>query len=270
MTIISELMRKMSLTSDTKTNNMESKSVKAEVKSEIDESRPNHFILKTPYEGPYDNPNLKQAVFATGCFWGSEKSFWRLPGVYSTAVGYTNGKEEFKNPTYNQICTGKTNHAEAVLVVYDENKISFADLLSNFFQSHDPTQGNGQGNDRGTQYRSGIYLETEEEKQVAEAALKTYEKALGRKITTEIVQPAPVFYYAEDYHQQYLAKPGSRPYCSAAPTLTKMDDVSEWEGVSEELKSKYAMKLNEKYWKKHGPKPHCVIREPHEQIVWEA
>jgi peptide-methionine (S)-S-oxide reductase len=147
------------------------------------------------------------ALFALGCFWGAERKFWQVPGVYSTAVGYAGGFTP--NPTYEEVCSGQTGHAEVVQVVYDPAAVSYADLLKVFWESHDPTQGMRQGNDLGTQYRSAIYAKDAEQREAAEKSLEQYQQALsaaGRgKITTEIAS-APPFYYAEDYHQQYLAK----------------------------------------------------------------
>ena len=166
----------------------------------------------------------QQAVYANGCFWGSEKGQWRFPkGIYSTAVGYCAGYTP--NPTYNEACSGQTGHTEGVRVVYDDKEVSFVDILRWFWQSHDPTSGMGQGNDRGSQYRSGFYYFNDEQKQLIEASKAAYEKALGkdRKITTEIAAAddyekyGGLWYFAEPYHQQYLAKPGARPYCSAQP-----------------------------------------------------
>jgi peptide-methionine (S)-S-oxide reductase len=149
----------------------------------------------------------KQAVFGMGCFWGAEKLFWKLPGVYSTAVGYAGGFTP--NPTYEEVCSGRTGHTEVVRVIYDPEKIDFEDLLQVFWESHDSTEGMRQGNDVGTQYRSAIYTTDAEQKKVAEDSRKHFQgrlTAAGRgQITTEIVD-APTFYYAEDYHQQYLAK----------------------------------------------------------------
>jgi peptide-methionine (S)-S-oxide reductase len=158
------------------------------------------------------------AQFGMGCFWGAERKFWELPGVYSTAVGYAGG--DTKNPTYEEVCSGFTNHTEAVLVVFDPKKVSYETLLKTFWESHDPTQGMRQGNDAGTQYRSAIYTYGEEQAAAALASKESFGEALKAKgfgsITTEI-RPAPEFYYAEDYHQQYLAKnPGG--YCGLGGT----------------------------------------------------
>ena len=149
----------------------------------------------------------ERAMFGMGCFWGAEKAFWKLPGVYSTAVGYAAGYTP--NPTYEEVCTGLTGHNEVVLVVFDPRVTSFAELLRVFWEGHDPTQGMRQGNDVGTQYRSGVYAYSPEQRRLAEASRAAYQRALASAghgtITTEIVD-APEFYYAEDYHQQYLAK----------------------------------------------------------------
>jgi peptide-methionine (S)-S-oxide reductase len=166
-----------------------------------------HFINGNPLKGPYP-AGLETAIFGMGCFWGAERKFWELKdGVYVTAAGYAGGATP--NPTYEEVCTGRTGHNEVVLVVFDPNTISYETLLKTFWESHDPTQGMRQGNDVGTQYRSGIYTFTPEQKKAAEASKKMYEAELKKKgfkpITTEIVD-APEFYFAEDYHQQYLAK----------------------------------------------------------------
>ncbi len=167
---------------------------------------PKHHVLNATIEGPYPEGTGK-ALFGMGCFWGAEKKFWNLPGVYTTAVGYAAGLTP--NPTYREVCSGMTGHNEAVLVVFDPKKISYDDLLKTFWESHDPTQGMRQGNDVGTQYRSGIDVEGAEQQRAAEASRDAFQKQLTAAgygaITTEIV-PAPEFYYAEDYHQQYLAK----------------------------------------------------------------
>jgi peptide-methionine (S)-S-oxide reductase len=156
---------------------------------------------------------LQEAVFAMGCFWGAEKHFWQLPGVYSTAVGYAGGYTP--NPTYEEVCTGRTGHAEVVRVIFDPAKISYESLLREFWENHDPTQGMRQGNDVGSQYRSAIFVSDEGQRKAAEESKRLFQERLKTAgfdaITTEI-RPAPTFYYAEDYHQQYLAKnPGG--YC---------------------------------------------------------
>lgn len=176
-----------------------------------------HFVNGAPLKGPYPQ-GAQMALFGLGCFWGAERKFWQLPGVIVTAVGYAGGPTP--NPTYDEVCTGKTGHTEAVLVVFDPNEISYDELLKTFWESHDPTQGMRQGNDRGTQYRSGIYTYTDAQKEAAEASRDAYAERLQAAgygtITTEIID-APPFYYAEDYHQQYLEKnPGG--YCGIGGT----------------------------------------------------
>lgn len=163
-----------------------------------------HLVNGNPIKPPFPD-KMEIAMFGLGCFWGAERKFWQLDGVYSTAVGYAAGHTP--NPTYREVCTGMTGHNEVVLVVYDPDKISYEDLLRVFWESHDPTQGMRQGNDRGTQYRSGIYVYSQEQKQLAEASKAAYQQELNKadygQITTEILD-APEFYYAEEYHQQYL------------------------------------------------------------------
>jgi peptide-methionine (S)-S-oxide reductase len=176
-----------------------------------------HFVSGHQLEPPFPD-GLARAMFALGCFWGAEKKFWSQPGVYTTAVGYAAGSTP--NPTYREVCSGQTGHAEAVLVVFDPKAITFDDLLKIFWESHDPTQGMRQGNDIGTQYRSGIYYFDEAQKRAAEASRDAYQKKLADAgygaITTEIA-PAPEFYYAEEYHQQYLAK-NPDGYCGLGGT----------------------------------------------------
>ena len=179
-----------------------------------------HAVNGTPLEGPF-RVGLEQAMFALGCFWGAERKFWQEPGVYTTAVGYAGGYT--KNPTYEEVCSGRTGHAEVVLVVFDPAKVTYEGLLKRFWENHDPTQGMRQGNDAGTQYRSGIYVYSEEQRRAAERSKELYDAALRqqgyRPITTEILD-APPFYYAEAYHQQYLAKnPGG--YCGLGGTGVK-------------------------------------------------
>ncbi|MDH5517639.1 MAG: peptide-methionine (S)-S-oxide reductase MsrA [Gammaproteobacteria bacterium] len=173
----------------------------------------NGSIMKPPFES-----GLKTIILGMGCFWGAEKCFWSLPGVYTTAVGYTGGSES--DPTYAQVCSGLTGHNEVVLVVYDENIISLKQLLVTFWQSHDPTQGMRQGNDRGSQYRSGLYLHDSQQMQLALSTKDVYQDCLDKnglpKITTEIMS-ATEFYYAEEYHQQYLAK-NPAGYCGLGGT----------------------------------------------------
>jgi peptide-methionine (S)-S-oxide reductase len=176
-----------------------------------------HFVNDSPLKGPYAD-GLETAVFGMGCFWGAERKFWQLPGVHVTAVGYAAGHTP--NPTYQEVCSGRTGHNEVVLVVYDPNVVSYDRLLKTFWENHNPTQGMRQGNDVGTQYRSGIYVTSPEQRRAAEASKKAYQKALKTRglgaITTEILD-APAFYFAEDYHQQYLAK-NPAGYCGLGGT----------------------------------------------------
>ncbi|MFN4274863.1 MAG: peptide-methionine (S)-S-oxide reductase MsrA [Ferrovibrio sp.] len=177
-----------------------------------------HFVNGNPLKPPFP-AGMEQAVFGLGCFWGAERKFWQAgPGIYTTAVGYAAGYTP--NPTYEEVCSGLTGHNEVVLVVFDPKVIGYAALLKIFWESHDPTQGMRQGNDVGTQYRSGIYVYSEAQRKTAEASRDAYQAALkkaGRgKITTEILA-APDFYYAEDYHQQYLAK-NPNGYCGLGGT----------------------------------------------------
>lgn len=175
-----------------------------------------HFLHGRPIAGEF--PGRQQIMFGMGCFWGAERKFWSLPGVFTTAVGYSAGVT--KNPTYLEVCSGQSGHAEVVLVVYDETVISSEELLQVFWQNHDPTQGMRQGNDRGTQYRSGIYVTTASQRSAAERSRDFYQSRLQAAgfgtITTEILE-ATTFYYAEDYHQQYLAK-NPEGYCGLGGT----------------------------------------------------
>ena len=176
-----------------------------------------HFVNGQPLQGPYPEGS-ESAVFAMGCFWGVERLFWQIPGVHVTAVGYVNGFTP--NPTYEEVCSGRTGHTEAVLVVYDPKAVTYEQLLKVFWEGHDPTQGMRQGGDVGTQYRSGIYVANEAQGSAAAASKGVYQQALSAKglgpITSEIVETGP-FYFAEDYHQQYLAKnPGG--YCGIGGT----------------------------------------------------
>ena len=179
-----------------------------------------HEVLKTPLKGPFPE-GIELAVFGMGCFWGEEQVFWQAPGVYSTAVGYAGGFT--LNPTYEEVCSGRTGHTEAVLVAFDPAAISYEQLLKLFWEGHDPTQGMRQGNDVGSQYRSAIYWQDEAQRTAAVASREAYQQVLSAaghgEITTEIAEGDPVhpFYYAEDYHQQYLAKnPGG--YCGVGGT----------------------------------------------------
>ena len=176
-----------------------------------------HFVNGNPIQGPFP-AGLQEAVFGLGCFWGAERIFWQLDGVFSTAVGYAAGYTP--NPTYQEVCSGRTGHNEVVRVIYDPDRIRYADLLQAFWEAHDPTQGMRQGNDRGTQYRSGIYTFSDAQQAEALASRDKYQQSLAAAgfgaVTTEIL-PAGPFYYAEDYHQQYLAKnPGG--YCGLGGT----------------------------------------------------
>ncbi len=176
-----------------------------------------HFVHGTPLEGPFP-AGMEVAYFGLGCFWGAERKFWQLSGVHSTAVGYAAGHTP--NPTYREVCSGATGHSEVVQVVFDPARISFAELLRVFWESHDPTEGMRQGNDVGTQYRSGIYPTSAAQRALAEGSREAYQRSLSAAgygpITTEIVDAGP-FYFAEDYHQQYLAKnPGG--YCGLGGT----------------------------------------------------
>jgi peptide-methionine (S)-S-oxide reductase len=176
-----------------------------------------HFVLDTPLEPPYPS-GMEVAYFALGCFWGAERRFWQVDGVFSTASGYQGGYTP--NPTYEEVCSGRTGHAEVVKVVFDPARVSYRDLLKVFWEAHDPTQGMRQGNDVGTQYRSAIYATSPEQRAAADASRDRYERALDAaglgRITTEIADAGP-FYYAEDYHQQYLAK-NPAGYCGIGGT----------------------------------------------------
>jgi len=235
-----------------------------------------HYILHNPMEGPWP-PGMKVVVMASGCFWGSEKGLWRLPGggIYSTAVGFAAGFT--RNPTYNEVCFCRTGATEAVQVVYDPDKVSLADLLRWFWESHDPTQGMGQGGDKGTQYRSGLYYFDDDQFRLMDASKKAYSRALRKAgkgqgpITTEILaaadfekDPGALFYYAEDYHQQYLAKPGSTPYCSAEPQGVSLPPFATW--APSDLLEKSVPKLPEDFWRLHGPRQDCVVKAPDQPI----
>ncbi|MBR8834796.1 MAG: peptide-methionine (S)-S-oxide reductase MsrA [Stigonema ocellatum SAG 48.90 = DSM 106950] len=177
----------------------------------------NHYVNGHPLKPPYPE-GMEIAMFGMGCFWGAERKFWQLDGVFTTAVGYAAGITP--NPTYKEVCSGQTGHNEVVYVVFDPNVISYTELLKVFWESHNPTQGMRQGNDSGTQYRSGVYVYSDSQRQQAEASRDAYQQALNaagyEKITTEILD-APEFYYAEDYHQQYLAK-NPNGYCGLGGT----------------------------------------------------
>ena len=228
-----------------------------------------HYVLGNDLEEVPEG--FKVAVFANGCFWGSEKGAWRLPaGIHSTAVGYCGGFTP--NPTYEEVCSGRTGHTEGVRVVYDPAQISFADILRLFWESHDPTSGMGQGNDLGTQYRSGLYYFDDEQRQLIEASKRAFEAQLGRPITTEVASAAAygayggVWFFAEPEHQQYLAKPRSRPYCSARPTGVSLSPFAGWAPAG--LEEAHGPTLPEAFWRAHGPRPGCsVVEEPNEPIA---
>eukprot|EP00568_Trieres_chinensis_P010210 CAMPEP_0183294314 /NCGR_PEP_ID=MMETSP0160_2-20130417/2704_1 /TAXON_ID=2839 ORGANISM="Odontella Sinensis, Strain Grunow 1884" /NCGR_SAMPLE_ID=MMETSP0160_2 /ASSEMBLY_ACC=CAM_ASM_000250 /LENGTH=328 /DNA_ID=CAMNT_0025455617 /DNA_START=48 /DNA_END=1034 /DNA_ORIENTATION=+ len=227
-----------------------------------------HYVLGTKLEEVPEGH--KVAVFANGCFWGSEKGIWRLPkGIHSTAVGYCAGFTP--NPTYEEACSGLTGHTEGVRVVYNPEEVSFVDILRWFWEAHDPTSGMGQGNDRGTQYRSGFYYFDDDQRRLIEASKDAYEKQLGRPITTEVAAASDydkyggLWDFAEPYHQNYLSKPGSRPYCSAQPQGVSLADFNSW--CPEDLKGKYAPTLPDSFWKKYAPRRGCsVVQEPNEPI----
>jgi peptide-methionine (S)-S-oxide reductase len=209
-----------------------------------------HAVLGTPIAAP-PQEHQGEALFGCGCFWGAEKGFWRLPGVITTAVGYAGGASP--SPTYQQVCSGSTGHAEVVRVVWDERQIDFSDLLKLFWECHDPTQGDRQGNDRGSQYRSCIFVDDPALLSLALASRDQYQRQLSAAgfdaITTEIRGEVP-FFAAEEYHQQYLAKPGSRPYCSAQPS-----------GVLLESFDGAAFRLDPRVWQSYDWSiAHCVLR----------
>ncbi|MBI4784184.1 MAG: peptide-methionine (S)-S-oxide reductase MsrA [Oscillatoriophycideae cyanobacterium NC_groundwater_1537_Pr4_S-0.65um_50_18] len=185
-----------------------------------------HFVNGNPLQPPFPE-GTEKVVFGLGCFWGAERKFWQQAGVFTTAVGYAAGLTP--NPTYQEVCSGMTGHNEVVLVVFDPKVISYEALLKVFWESHDPTQGMRQGNDAGTQYRSGIYVYSDSQKAIAEASQAAYQQALTAagygKITTEILD-APEFYYAEAYHQQYLAK-NPNGYCGLGGTKVCLPELSQ-------------------------------------------
>ena len=216
-----------------------------------------HAVLGTPLQPPFPE-GVETAVFALGCFWGAERIFWQTPGVYTTAVGYAGGHTP--NPTYEETCTGRTGHAESVLVAFYPGQISYASLVKVFFEAHDPTQGMRQGNDRGTVYRSAIYYKDEDQQRAAESAREMYNETLQKggfgPITTEIAPGGP-FYYAEDYHQQYLHKVPNG-YCGIGgtgvtcpmPTMSEASDTSE------------PMPTSDEEWRKRlSPEQYAVLRE---------
>ena len=209
-----------------------------------------HTILKTDLSAKLKD-NEEEILFGCGCFWGAEKGFWRLPGIITTAVGYAGGEKT--DPSYREVCSGLTGHTEVVRVVWDKNEIDLSDLLKLFWECHDPTQGNRQGNDSGSQYRSAIYTTNKDHLSKAIESKNSYQKELKNNgfgdITTEIVDNIK-FYFAEDYHQQYLAKPGSRPYCSAMPSKVTFKN---FKGSN--------FKLDEKIWSHYNwDESHCILR----------
>ncbi|MCX5940899.1 MAG: peptide-methionine (S)-S-oxide reductase MsrA [Cyanobium sp. LacPavin_0818_WC50_MAG_67_9] len=209
-----------------------------------------HAVLGTPIDAPV-REGQGEAVFGCGCFWGAEKGFWRLPGVVTTAVGYAGGSLD--KPSYQQVCSGSTGHSEVVRVVWDTTRIDFSDLLKLFWECHDPTQGNRQGNDRGSQYRSVIYVDDPALLAQAQASQAAYQVLLSQAgygpITTEVLTHQTLW-YAEPYHQQYLAKPGSRPYCSAQPSGQRLGS---FDGA--------AYKLDPRVWEAYDwTVAHCVLR----------
>jgi peptide-methionine (S)-S-oxide reductase len=185
-----------------------------------------HVVLGTPVVTDEAPAGHEVAIFGLGCFWGAEEIYWQLPGVYSTSVGYAGGHTP--HPSYEEVCSGRTGHTEAIRIVYDPTKVAYADLVKKFFEVHDPTQGMRQGNDVGTQYRSAIYFTTPEQEQIARDLTKIYGDELVRQrlgdITTEI-KPAPTYYYAEDYHQQYLVKNPNGYRCHSATGIPFPDGV---------------------------------------------
>jgi peptide-methionine (S)-S-oxide reductase len=207
-------------------------------------------VLGTPIDAD-PQPGQNEAVFGCGCFWGAEKGFWRLPGVVTTAVGYAGGT--IQQPSYDQVCSGRTGHSEVVRVVWDTTQVDFSDLLKLFWECHDPTQGDRQGNDRGSQYRSVVYVNDPALMAQAEASRDAYQALLSSAgfgaITTEL-RSQQTFWFAEPYHQQYLAKPGSRPYCSAQPSGQRLGDFP---GA--------AYKLDPLVWAAYDwSVAHCVLR----------
>ncbi len=224
--------------------------------SKNQEFKSRHYILGSSLQAPI-NPGQEEILFACGCFWGAEKCFWKLPGVITTSVGFAGGKN--KQPSYNQVCTGMTGHTEVVRVVWNPSIIDLSDLLKMFWECHNPTQGNRQGNDRGSQYRSAIYTTSEKQMELVLSSKESYQKLLMENglgsITTEI-KSGVSFYIAESYHQQYLAKPGSRPYCSAMPTKIPLGDFKGANyKLSPEVWSNFDWKVN-----------HCVLRSDNDQI----
>ena len=215
-----------------------------------------HRVLKTDIK-KLPNPEEDEIIFGCGCFWGAEKCFWKLPGVVTTSVGYAGGNKI--NPTYYEVCSGLTGHSEVVRVIWNKSEIDISDLLKMFWECHNPTQKNRQGNDLGTQYRSAIYYKNENNKNTILASKKQYQYELNKKnlglIETEI-KMIDTYFYAEQYHQQYLASPGSRQYCSASPTKVKLKDFAG---------SNY--KLNDHVWENYDWEvDKCVLRSDNNPI----
>src|SRR2546425_10508039 len=213
-----------------------------------------HQVLGTPIQPPFP-AGIETAVLALGCFWGAERLFWQIPGVYSTAVGYTGGYTP--NPTYEEVCTGRTGHTEAVLVVFDPSKVTYGNLVRIFFEEHDPTQGMRQGNDVGTQYRSAIFTTSAQQQRVAELARNEYSDALqqaGKKPITTEVAPAAAFYYAEAYHQQYLQKVPNG-YCGLRGTGVACNIAEQSHNGLKELASS-----DEEWRKRLTPEQYEVLR----------
>ena len=216
-----------------------------------------HAVLGTPIkQAPAESQ--AEVLFGCGCFWGAEKGFWRLPGVVTTAVGYAGGA--LANPSYQQVCSGATGHAEVVRVVWDTSRLHVSDLLKLFWECHDPTQGDRQGNDRGSQYRSAIYVSDPAQLDLAQASREAYQQLLNAAgygpITTEIAS-GRTLWYAEPYHQQYLAKPGSRPYCSAQPSGQLLGGFA---GAS--------YQLDPRVWQHYDwTISHCVLRGDNDPIA---
>tara|TARA_Y100001968_G_C19440498_1_gene762270 strand:+ start:3037 stop:3756 length:720 start_codon:yes stop_codon:yes gene_type:complete len=219
-------------------------------------SKIKHQILGTCLDAPI-KAEEGEIIFGCGCFWGTEKAFWKLPGIITTAVGYAGGKSS--NPTYKEVCLGITGHTEVVRIIWQKSQIDISDLLKLFWECHDPTQGNRQGNDRGTQYRSAIYTTNEFDLKMAIDSKDFYQRNLQsngfKEITTEIKNKEN-FYFAENYHQQYLAKPGSRPYCSAMPTNIPLGDFPNCN-----------YKLNKDIWSHFDwTISHCILRSDNNPI----
>jgi len=238
------LLKYFRITNHNRTNKLEPEELK-------------HYILGTTlnYQAA---ENEEEIILGCGCFWGAEKGFWKLPGVITTAVGYAGGEQN--QATYAKVCSGSSGHVEVVKVVWNKSIIDLSDILKMFWECHDPTQGNRQGNDSGTQYRSVIFTSNKQQEKIALISKESYQKDLSKggysTITTEI-KSGKIFYFAEEYHQQYLAKPGSRPYCSAMPTSIALNH---FKGSN--------FKLDKTVWDNFDwSKSHCVIRSNNDPIV---